>query len=642
MSSAGQHPFQARRRWFVNLFATAATLCTCLAWTSSSQALTLSIGEPYRGRLVNGIPFPLDMGGYKVRNPELSYATPELIGSLLDAIEVVRERYPNTVDLFIGDFSASGGGRLKGHKSHQNGRDVDLGMYALGNQPLDQFIPMHAGNLDVPKTWTLIEGLIRTGRVQYLFVDRRIQKMLFEYALSRGFDEDLLNRLFNDVGNGSADAAIRHEPLHNDHIHVRFDAPWSSLAAQIDPSDTEKRSLIELAQAGFLPKKVLYYVDKHQTDLPTLAQSFGVRPEDLARWNHLPPYARLTPGTPLVYYRRAFELEPVHLAESLRLRHLIPLEPVRVASVASLPPVDISSWVRSEVPKPSEKTHTVRRGETLKSIARLYGLTSAQLARMNNLNERQTLRPGSKLIVARIHSGVDNLTKSASSPSVRPLQGNPTAAPASEKSLQKSARTHVVQKGDTLGSIAKKYGVTVNDLLEWNKLSTKTKLSTGKPLTVSPPEKEAKVAPQPASKTLSQKEKSNTAKEKAATQKAPQAATSQKTATEKGAPSKDTAQNTAKTANDKTAAQKSSQETASQKSAADKGASSRDSAQNNSTKASDIKKSQPAVHTVAPGETLSAISRKYNVDIKDIVSANKISDAKNLKPGLKLKIPERS
>ncbi|MEJ5349013.1 MAG: penicillin-insensitive murein endopeptidase [Desulfosoma sp.] len=605
MSSAGQHPFQARRRWFVNLFATAATLCTCLAWTSCSEALTVSIGEPYRGRLVNGIPFPLDMGGYKVRDPELSYATPELIGSLLDAIEVVRERYPNTVDLFIGDFSAADGGRLKGHKSHQNGRDVDLGMYALGNQPLDQFIPMHAGNLDVPKTWTLIEGLIRTGRVQYLFVDRRIQKMLFEYALSRGFDEDLLNRLFNDVGHGSADAAIRHEPRHNDHIHVRFDAPWSSLAAQIDPSDIEKRNIIELAQAGFLPKKVLYYVDKHQSDLPTLAQSFGVRPEDLARWNHLPAHARLAPGTPLVYYRRAFELEPVHLAESLRLRHLIPLEPVRVASVASLPPVDVSSWVRSEVPKSYEKTHTVRRGETLQSVARLHGLTRAQLARMNNLNEKQALRPGSKLIVARTHSGVDNLNKWASSPSSRTLQGNPSAAASSEKSLQKSARTHVVQKGDTLAAIAKKYGVTVSDLLEWNKLSSKIKLTTGMSLTVSPPEKETKVAPQPASKTASQKENSNTAKEKAAPQKAPQAVPLQKTTTEKGT-------------------------------------SSRDAAQNPDTKASNVKKNQPAVHTVAPGDTLNAISRKYNVEMKDILSANKISDAKKLKPGLKLKIPERS
>ncbi len=402
MRSAGPHLFTARRHRFLTFFGTVATLCTCLAWTPPSHALTLSIGEPYRGRLVNGIPFPPDMGGYTIRDPDRSYATPELIGSLLDAIDSVREKYPNTVDLFIGDFSASGGGRLNGHKSHQNGRDVDLGMYAIGNQPLDQFVPMHAGNLDVPKTWSLIEALIRTGRVQYLFVDRKIQKMLFEYALSRGFDEDLLNRLFNDVGPGSTDAAIRHEPRHNDHIHVRFYAPWSSLAGQMDSKDPEKKALIELAQAGFLPKKVLYYVDKRQTDIASLAQSFGVRVEDLLRWNHLKPNVPLTPGTPLVYYRRAFEVEPVHLAESLRPRSILPPEPIQVASVDYLPHVDVSSWARTETRQKTEKMHTVRRGETPASVARAYGLSASELCRMNSLSPNKPLKVGSKLVVGYV------------------------------------------------------------------------------------------------------------------------------------------------------------------------------------------------------------------------------------------------
>lgn len=586
MRSAGLHLPRARRRWFFTLFGTVTTLCSCLIWTSASHALTQSIGEPWNGRLVNGIVFPTDMGGYKVRDPDLAYATPELIGSLLEAIEAVRDKYPNTVDLFIGDFSAPGGGRLKGHKSHQNGRDVDLGMYAIGNEPLDRFIPMHAGNLDVPKTWCLIEALIRTGRVQYLFVDRKIQRMLFEFALSRGFDESLLNRLFNDVGSGSSEAAIRHEPLHNDHIHVRFDAPWSTLAAQAGSLDPEKKALIELAQAGFLPKRVLYYVDKRATDLGALAMSFGVRVEDLARWNHLNPNAPLIPGTPLVYYRRAFELEPVHLAESLRLRTLIPLEPVQVASVASLPPVDVSSWLRAaeaapKVEKKVERVHAVQRHETLESIARKYGLSATQLARMNNISSKKPLRAGSKLVVgySTPKSSPGEKRESGFQPMpTAPLKNAPPSAVFSDKPEPQTALTHVVKKGDTLSAIAKKYRVSESDLRTWNKLSTKETLSNGRTLVVAPPRQE----PPSASQTKS----SGGGVTRRETPKA-QTATSPPSV----------------------------------------------------SKGSSGQKSPSTVHTVSPGENLFSISRKYKVDAEKIRTANQIDDPKKIKPGVRLKIP---
>ncbi|MEJ5364526.1 MAG: penicillin-insensitive murein endopeptidase [Desulfosoma sp.] len=581
----------------MSLFGTVATLCTCLAWTPSTHALTLSIGEPYRGRLVNGVPFPTDMGGYIVRDPDRAYATPELIGSLLDAIDSVREKYPNTVDLFIGDFSAPGGGRLNGHKSHQNGRDVDLGMYAIGNQPLDQFIPMHAGNLDVPKTWSLIEALIRTGRVQYLFVDRKIQRMLFEYALSRGFDEDLLNRLFNDVGPGSTDAAIRHEPRHNDHIHVRFYAPWSSLAGQMDSLDPEKKALIELAQAGFLPKKVLYYVDKRQTDIAALARSFGVRVEDLVRWNHLNPNMPLTPGTPLVYYRRAFEVEPVHLAESLRPRSILPPEPIQVASVGYLPPVDVSSWARTEPRQKAEKTHTVRRGETPASVARAYGLSASELCRMNSLSPNKPLKVGSKLVVGYVFKdGAPDRQEKGSR-----RQDNTAAqdmAPPTPKALKQTPSLHVVKKGDTLFSIAQKYRVSPDDLREWNKLSPKSAIRVGSSIMVSKPVQQTKASPQDNKDAQKPSSSPGTRLKSQAAGRSP-------------LPSP---KDTKKTETPRSA----------------------------SSKGSEPRKNEPTVHTVAPGESLWAISKKYNVDVQKILTMNKLNNSKEIKPGVRLKIPENS
>ncbi len=59
---------------------------------------------------------------------------------------------------------------------------------------------MSAYNLDVAKTWALVDALLQTGRVEYIFVDRKIQRLLHRYALDHGWDEAYLDRLFYNVG----------------------------------------------------------------------------------------------------------------------------------------------------------------------------------------------------------------------------------------------------------------------------------------------------------------------------------------------------------------------------------------------------------------------------------------------------------
>ncbi len=211
-------------------------------------------------------------------------------------------------------FPAPSGGSAIHHRSHQNGRDVDVGMYAKGNRPLDTFVPMSEENLDAAKTWCLIENLIASQRVQYIFLDRRVQKVLYEYAVARGYDQAYLNRVFGNV-RGSL---IQHVPNHVDHMHVRFFTPWSTLAAHIGSDEAEKQAVIEVAQQSYLPKKVNYYVNGTEKGLDELARSFGVTQADLCRWNHMSPSSVLVPGSCLVFYKRSFESEPVLLARSLQ------------------------------------------------------------------------------------------------------------------------------------------------------------------------------------------------------------------------------------------------------------------------------------------------------------------------------------
>ncbi len=88
----------------------------------------LSIGTPDAGLLLNPVPFP-EGPFWTVRDPSESWGTDETIAFIVTAIEAVEARYPGSPRLVIGDLSHPRGGRLNRHRSHQAGRDADVGFY---------------------------------------------------------------------------------------------------------------------------------------------------------------------------------------------------------------------------------------------------------------------------------------------------------------------------------------------------------------------------------------------------------------------------------------------------------------------------------------------------------------------------------
>jgi murein endopeptidase len=123
----------------------------------------------------------------------------------------------------IGNLSLEKGGRLRPHASHRSGRDVDIGYYFRDNEYCRSFVDASPDTLDVEKTWTLIELLLSTSQVEYLFVDRTLQGPLYEEALRRGWAESELQELFEaPVGARSRCGIIRHSRGHKHHLHVRF------------------------------------------------------------------------------------------------------------------------------------------------------------------------------------------------------------------------------------------------------------------------------------------------------------------------------------------------------------------------------------------------------------------------------------
>ena len=103
--------------------------------------------------------------------------------------------------------------------------------------------------------------------------------------------------------------------------------------------------------------------------------------------------------------------------------------------------------------------HVVKKGESLGSVARKYHVTVSKIKKWNHL-KRETLHVGQRLTIYRSGSPMAQVGKTTKS----------SAKNNNKATKSSSTKTHTVKKGETLSSIARKYGCTVNDLKKWNNL----------------------------------------------------------------------------------------------------------------------------------------------------------------------------
>lgn len=102
----------------------------------------------------------------------------------------------------------------------------------------------------------------------------------------------------------------------------------------------------------------------------------------------------------------------------------------------------------------SWQAYNPKRGDTLESIAKKHGLTVAQLREVNGISAKTRAMPG--LIVVPL--------KGAETSSMRrlPIMYAPPIPVLMRRIF------HTVKQGETLASIARRYGVTIDDMKRWN------------------------------------------------------------------------------------------------------------------------------------------------------------------------------
>ena len=129
---------------------------------------------------------------------------------------------------------------------------------------------------------------------------------------------------------------------------------------------------------------------------------------------------------------------------------------------------------------PSERTalnwHTVRRGESLQSIARKLRVSRSELAAANYLSVRAPVRAGQQLVIPRAPATLMAARPDRPIPVAesRPaVAGNALVNDAPSAQHSTDARLiYKVKRGDTLSSIARLFQTSVASLRRWNHLAS--------------------------------------------------------------------------------------------------------------------------------------------------------------------------
>ena len=145
------------------------------------------------------------------------------------------------------------------------------------------------------------------------------------------------------------------------------------------------------------------------TDLELVARAVGVEETDLARLNpHL--LKRMTPPGKDAYpvripdgrsARYAADFERIYGAEKEKMEAARAVERAREASAAREKAATAARTRAAAAARSSARTHTVRRGESLWTIARRNDTTVKAIQRANGLGARSRLQPGQKLRIPR-------------------------------------------------------------------------------------------------------------------------------------------------------------------------------------------------------------------------------------------------
>ena len=120
--------------------------------------------------------------------------------------------------------------------------------------------------------------------------------------------------------------------------------------------------------------------------------------------------------------------------------------------------------------------YTVKKGDTISTVARKLRVSRVDLAEANHLSVRSKLRVGQALVIPRAPAtllATNSKPAAPTSVASRPIAATPAVADAGDESEPRIV-THRVRRGDTLFAIARLYDTTVDKIKALNRLRSNT------------------------------------------------------------------------------------------------------------------------------------------------------------------------
>jgi membrane-bound lytic murein transglycosylase D len=229
-------------------------------------------------------------------------------------------------------------------------------------------------------------------------------------------------------------------------------------ALNLQENDKSNVKAKEIVASTNGTQKIVRYIVKENDNLQSISEKYGVSIDSIIAWNELKS-RNLVPGSALRIYVRESSTAPASLATA----SVSPKdEKIVTKKENSNLKSDEPKVVKSKETKLRKKTHTVRKGETLESIAATYGVTTEQLLDWN---------PQIKKRKHKILAG-------------EKLQLGDGAYTAETKKSKKAGNTqktkyHYVKKGETLSDISKRYGVSLKTLKQLNPNISVSRIKAG-------------------------------------------------------------------------------------------------------------------------------------------------------------------
>ncbi len=204
--------------------------------------------------------------------------------------------------------------------------------------------------------------------------------------------------------------------------------------------------------------RIKYHKVRRGDSLSEISDRYGITMSELKKWNHL-----RSNKAPMGRRLKIITSEAVATYD----KKIIKPDTISVKETSAIAANTVKSYKEEKVVsyKDVVKYHKVRRGDNLGEISDKYGVSVAEVKKWNKLRNNN-LMAGANLKIIKNERVVTTVRKE-----IKVDKNVIETAVASNEANEKSTDFYEVQRGDNLFSIAKKFNVSLEDLKKWNNLN---------------------------------------------------------------------------------------------------------------------------------------------------------------------------